>query len=269
MPSSAGLSHIVRLADGAAEGSWRGYTLRTAFQPIFAFQPDQAKARVRIVAHEGLLRPFLHGEPVGPDVFFRQLDPADRFAVETLSRTLHLLNAGACLAPDAIVFVNFNPSLFVESEAIDLALRDLRLALHEARLDASRVVCEVTEQKSASSETLVALVEALRRHGFTIAVDDFGAAASDAARIEALKPDIVKFDAGWVMKLMDTPAGFAMLSDMVERFAAGGVITVFEGIEEGWQLQLAEKSGASMVQGFVLARPEITAARRGARASDP
>jgi EAL domain-containing protein (putative c-di-GMP-specific phosphodiesterase class I) len=32
---------------------------------------------------------------------------------------------------------------------------------------------------------------------------------------------------------------------------------VFEGIEEGWQLDLAEKSGASMVQGYVLARPEL------------
>jgi EAL domain-containing protein (putative c-di-GMP-specific phosphodiesterase class I) len=44
---------------------------------------------------------------------------------------------------------------------------------------------------------------------------------------------------------------------MVTSFAEQGIETVFEGIEEGWQLELAERSGATMVQGYVLARPEI------------
>ena len=44
---------------------------------------------------------------------------------------------------------------------------------------------------------------------------------------------------------------------MVTTFADQGIETVFEGIEEGWQLQLAENSGASMVQGYALARPEL------------
>jgi EAL domain-containing protein (putative c-di-GMP-specific phosphodiesterase class I) len=44
---------------------------------------------------------------------------------------------------------------------------------------------------------------------------------------------------------------------MVKSFEDQGIRTVFEGIEESWQLELAEKSGASMVQGFVLARPEL------------
>jgi EAL domain-containing protein (putative c-di-GMP-specific phosphodiesterase class I) len=50
---------------------------------------------------------------------------------------------------------------------------------------------------------------------------------------------------------------------MVETFAGQGIRTVFEGIEEGWQLELAERSGASMVQGYVLARPEIVPTRFG------
>ena len=58
-------------------------------------------------------------------------------------------------------------------------------------------------------------------------------------------------------QLMDSGAGFALLTTMVRAFEEQGIRTVFEGIEEGWQLDLAEKSGASMVQGFVLARPEL------------
>jgi EAL domain-containing protein (putative c-di-GMP-specific phosphodiesterase class I) len=56
---------------------------------------------------------------------------------------------------------------------------------------------------------------------------------------------------------MESGPGVGLLTVMVETFAAQGIRTVFEGIEEGWQLELAEKSGASMVQGYVLARPEI------------
>ena len=76
-------------------------------------------------------------------------------------------------------------------------------------------------------------------------------------RIRELHPDIVKFDARWITRLMESGPGYALLTAMVSTFAAQGIHTVFEGIEEGWQLELAEKAGASMVQGYALARPEL------------
>jgi EAL domain-containing protein (putative c-di-GMP-specific phosphodiesterase class I) len=44
---------------------------------------------------------------------------------------------------------------------------------------------------------------------------------------------------------------------MVSTFAEQGIRTVFEGIEEDWQIELAEKAGVEMLQGFALARPEL------------
>src|SRR5690606_30037450 len=64
-------------------------------------------------------------------------------------------------------------------------------------------------------------------------------------------------DAQWITRLMDSRPGFALLAVMVREFASRGIRTVFEGIEEPWQLELAEASGAHMVQGYVLARPEL------------
>ena len=78
-----------------------------------------------------------------------------------------------------------------------------------------------------------------------------------------MQPDIVKFDANWITRLMESGPGFALLTAMVSTFAEQGIRTVFEGIEEGWQLELAKKSGASMVQGYVLARPELASAYIG------
>ena len=79
----------------------------------------------------------------------------------------------------------------------------------------------------------------------------------DIKRIDELRPEVVKFDAHWITHLMQSGPGFALLQAMVKEFEGRGIITLFEGIEETWQLDLAEKCGASMVQGFVLARPEI------------
>ncbi|WP_192256120.1 EAL domain-containing protein [Mesorhizobium silamurunense] len=253
MSRSIGLAHIIRHDDGTSSGVWGIYTLQSAFQPIFAFN----EGKLSLVAFEGLIRPFRDGEPQSPMSFFGTCPAGDRLHIEALTRTLHLLNAGACLPEEASIFINFDPSVFTDRAIVDKALRDMRLVLHEAGIDPRRIVCEVTEQKSASQETLYSFVEALRGNGFRIAVDDYGADESDINRIKELKPDIVKFDAHWITQLMESGAGFALLTAMVKSFESQGIRTVFEGIEEGWQLELAEKSGASMVQGYVLARPEL------------
>lgn len=253
MSRSVGLAHIIRQKDGTSTGVWGVYTLKSAFQPIFAFREG---GRLEIAAFEGLIRPFRDGEGVSPGQFFNSVPAADRLHVETLSRTLHLLNAGACLDPRTALFVNFDPSLFSEPAIARGALREMRLVLHEAEIDPARIVCEVTEQRAAES-ALHMFVAALREHGFRIAVDDYGAEESGIERINALKPDIVKFDAHWITRLMSSGPGYALLEAMVSRFRGRGITNLFEGIEEAWQLELAEKCGVDMVQGYVLARPEI------------
>ncbi len=265
MSRSIGLAHIVRNADGTSTGIWGAHVLKTAFQPIFAF----ADGKLRVVAFEGLMRPYRGDEAWTPLAFLNSVPAADRLHVETLTRTLHLLNAASCLSPDADIFVNFDPSVFTEHSVAEAALRDMRLVLHEAGIDPRRVVCEVTEQKSASQEALFDFVAALKRSGFRIAIDDFGAEDSDMSRIRELHPDIVKFDARWATWLMESGPGYALLTTMVSTFAEQGIRTVFEGIEEGWQLELAERSGASMVQGYALARPELAPTSFSAFRSDP
>ena len=253
MSHKSALAHIVRHDDGTSTGVWGPFTLKSAFQPIFTFQ----NGKLIMTAFEGLIRPFRNEQPVAPSVFFAALPAIDRLQVETVTRTLHLFNAKACLPEHAAIFVNFDPSVFFDRSIADGALQDMRVVLSNAGIDTSRVVCEVTEQKSASQEALYQFVGALRASGFRIAVDDYGSHESDINRIRELRPDIVKFDAQWITRLMETGPGFGLLSAMVEIFAKQGILTVFEGIEEDWQLDLAEKSGASMVQGYVLARPEI------------
>jgi EAL domain-containing protein (putative c-di-GMP-specific phosphodiesterase class I) len=254
------LPHVIKEEDGTFSGVWGPFVLKSAFQPIFAFH----NGRLSIAAFEGLIRPQRQGQPVSPGMFFGALQSIDRLSVETLSRTMHLLNAGACLPRQTAIFVNFDPSVFLDRSIANAAIVDMKQVLADAGIDPKRVVCEVTEQKSGSVEALHSFVQVLRANGFRIAVDDYGAEDSDIERIKALKPEIVKFDAHWITRLMESGPGFGLLSTMVSIFADQGITTVFEGIEENWQLELAEKSGASMVQGYVLARPELAPTSFGA-----
>lgn len=256
MARSLALSHLVRAEDRTWFGVWGLYQLRSAFQPIFAF----GDGRLTPYAFEGLIRPVRNGEQLSPAAFFSKFTAIERFHVETLTRNLHLLNAAQCLGENAAIFVNFDPSVFVESSLADSALRDMRLVLHEAQIDPQRIVCEVTENEFASDETFKGLVRALREHGFRIAVDDYGADDSDMSRIQELSPDIVKFDGFWITRLMDTGAGIALLKAMVGEFEHRGIRTLFEGLEEPWQVEVAETCGVSMVQGYALGRPQTVPA---------
>lgn len=247
------IEHISRQANGTAVGIWGRFLLRSAFQPIFAF----VDGKLKIAAYEGLIRPFEAGNPVSPGAFFGSIGAMDRLRVETLTRTLHVLNADGHIGAEASLFLNFDPSVFTDWAIADNALKDLRLVLHEALIDPTRVVCELTEKKSGSDEAVYSFVQALRNNRFRIAVDDYGADDSDIDRIRDIRPDIVKFDAAWITRLMESDPGAALLAAMVDKFKSMGIKTVFEGLEEPWQLDLADRCGVDMVQGFILARPKL------------
>lgn len=253
MGQSAAIDQLARQPNGSYVGIWGKYLLRSAFQPIFSF----GRGRMDIVAYEGLLRPFEDGRAVSPSEFFASVSALDRFGVETLTRNLHVLNSTMCMDGRTQLFLNFDPSVFVDRAISEAALHDLKLALNRSGIGSGRVVCELTEHKSGSEETFFEFVRTLKSTGFKIALDDYGADESDYGRVQALRPDIVKFDGGWIARLMATPAGAALLKAMVTTFKDLEIQTLFEGLEETWQLDVAHQCGADMVQGFVLAMPEL------------
>lgn len=245
------VSLVVREDGGAWVASWEPFVLKSAFQPIFTF--DHGK--LVPTAYEALLRPFHDGEPVAPLVFFGELPAIARLKVEKVSHRLHLLNASAFLPADADIFINIDPSIFVDRAVAEETIGEMRGTLAETGTNPGRVVCEITEKKAVSQDTLFWLAAQLRASGLRIAVDDYGVDESDMARIRELHPHLVKFDADWVSRLMGSETGLALLSAMVTTFEEKGIRTLFEGIEESWQIELAERSGVSMIQGFALGRP--------------
>lgn len=244
--------HIRRHDDGTYAAVWGPFMLKSGFQPIFKMATGQS----RINAFEALCRPFRDGVPSSPGAFFPMVPKAESFRVELQTRAVHVLNAPSVLTDREWLFLNFDPSMFTSKSEVEIALNVLEETLNIADMDRKRIVCEVTEHKTDETNLLL-LVSQLRSRGFKIAVDDYGADDSDIERVRKLSPDIIKFDAYWITKLMDSgPAGAELLKQMVQTFKIRGISTLFEGIEHGWQLDLAVDCGVEFVQGYVLARPQ-------------
>ncbi|TDH34344.1 EAL domain-containing protein [Pseudohoeflea suaedae] len=230
------------------------YVLKSAFQPIFS---QSRSGQLIIQAFEGLIRPYRQGKPVSPGQFFQSVEDDDALHVDRLCRGLHLRNLLRVNRPNAGLFVNFNPSFYASAADIDYEVSGFASLCAETGVSTRSVVCEITEQ--GSDESLLSLmVERLRDARFKIAVDDYGAHESDLQRVERLRPDIVKFDAAWVHRFVETPDGKMVLQEMVQTFREKGMASLFEGLEEEKQVNFCEEIGVSFLQGFALARPELT-----------
>jgi EAL domain-containing protein (putative c-di-GMP-specific phosphodiesterase class I) len=244
--------HIRRHDDGTYAAIWGPFLLKSGFQPIFRM----GTGPTRIGAFEALCRPFRDGVASSPAQFFPLVPKNESYRVELQTRAVHVLNAPTVLTDQELLFLNFDPSMFIDGSGIETALAILEETLKIADVDRKRIVCEVTEHKTTQSNLMI-LVSKIRSRGFRVAVDDFGAADSDMERVRSLSPDIVKFDAQWITGHMASgAAGADLLKDMVESFKDRGITTLFEGMEHGWQLDLAVECGVEFVQGYVLARPQ-------------
>ncbi|WP_419906177.1 EAL domain-containing protein [Hoeflea sp.] len=250
-----GSGRILSAADGTCTGSFGPFVLKTALQPIFG--RDRSGALI-LFATEGLLRVYLNDRPFGTGDFFARIGSAERLAIDVLCRQMHLVNASAEPSDGAMLFLNFDPSIYASNRQIAAAVNRLKAEVRDSTYSTRRIVCEMTEQPALSPARMRYLIESLREAGFRIAVDDFGAESSDLVRVDRIRPDYIKLDAKWVTRLMESQSGFSALKDAVARFRKGGAKIVIEGLEKDFQVDLAWGAGADLVQGYALARPQLT-----------
>lgn len=119
-----------------------------------------------------------------------------------------------------------------------------------------RLLFEITE--TAHPGNLVAVngfLQRLRRRGFLVCLDDFGAGAADFEYLSCLEVDIVKLDGTWLQAGRASPGGEAFLRAMVGLCRDLGIGTVAEMIEDEAALGFARGCGVTYVQGFLFGAP--------------
>src|SRR5581483_6856005 len=92
--------------------------------------------------------------------------------------------------------------------------------------------------------------------GMTLAVDDFGAGAANMRHVDALEPGYLKLDRTLVADIAADPRKSAMVEALVRYAWRTDSLLVAEGVETTDDLEHLRKLGVSLVQGYVLARPQ-------------
>jgi len=185
-----------------------------------------------------------------PDQLFAAAERLGR--VQELGRMIRLRVAGQISgAPEgALLFVNLHAS--------DLGDPDLYSPESALSQHAKRVVLEVTERKSLEGILDVkARLTELRTLGYQIAVDDLGAGYAGLSCFAALEPDIVKLDMSLIRGIDSSPSKRALVESMIRVCQTDlGIRVVCEGVETQAELDTLVRAGASLLQGYLFARPQ-------------
>ena len=241
---------------GIEIGVFGEFRLKTAYQPIFSRRGESLVP----VAVEGVVRPFHNGQPVAPADLRAGTGAADRLFVDRLCGALHVRNYRNIGVEGLELFFNFDPGVHVDLEKSLNEIRFMAQRLDDVGLMASTVVCEIVESEAPDALTLLRLVREIRACGMRIAIDNFGAKHSRAARVKLLRPEFVKIDGLFFREVCALPAALQLFPRLVRALKADGARVLIEGIENAAQLRAAVESGTDLFQGFHLARPALAGA---------
>jgi EAL domain-containing protein (putative c-di-GMP-specific phosphodiesterase class I) len=215
------------------------------------YQPIVDLVSGDVVAYEALARGPKGSSLAGPAELFGTARRVGRLAeVDWLCRIRALEGAlAAGLAAPTVLFVNVEPEVL---ESDPPAGADELLDATGHRL---RVVVELTERALTDRPAdLLAMVEAVRRRGWAVALDDVGADARSLALVPLLRPDVVKLDLNLVQRRPDL--AIAEIVSAVSAYAeSSGAVVLAEGIETHAHRQVAAGMGARLGQGWLLGRP--------------
>lgn len=134
----------------------------------------------------------------------------------------------------------------------------LHYLVRRYNLPANAVVIEVSERHSLGTPGEVSAVHrALRRHGFSLAIDDFGIGYSGLQMLYAFDSDIIKIDRFFLHGVAADAKKRLFLSQMVSVARLLGILVVAEGVEAEADFLTCLDIGVDLVQGFLIQRPTV------------
>src|SRR5439155_19253017 len=149
--------------------------------------------------------------------------------------------------PGMCVFINFSPAAIRDPEA---HLNSTVMAIEEVDLPRERVVFEVTEaDRYGDSPRLQQVLNAYRRAGFRVALDDLGAGWSTLNLVHRLRPDFIKLDRELIHGVHQDPVKGLIASHLLEIGRGMGIATIVEGIEVPEELAWVREYYADFVHG--------------------
>jgi EAL domain-containing protein (putative c-di-GMP-specific phosphodiesterase class I) len=210
-----------------------------------AYQPIVELSSGRIVGVEALSR-FPSERKRTPDVWFNEAAEVGLGTELQVAAVRLALPALDVLPVDVFLSVNVDPTTAGSRELAEVI----------EPWPAERVVIELTEHAPAGDyPSLREALDAFRRSGVRIAVDDAGAGFASLRHILELAPDIIKLDVSIVRDIDSESSHRALASALVGFASEIGTDLVAEGVETAEEALTLYSLGIQLIQGYFAARP--------------
>ena len=232
-------------------GNGLGFELTMAFQPIV-----DAEAR-RVYAYEALVRG--EGGLSAPQVL-AMVNEENRYAFDQTCRVkaIELAARLGIAAQGAKLSVNFMPGAVYSPAAC--IRRTLQAAtFHRFPLEA--IIFEIMEgERVTDVGHLQRIAAEYAKHGFTMALDDFGAGFSGMnllAELDGIR--VVKLDGALIRNIHNSRRAQQIVRSMVDLCAELDVQVVAECVETMDEYEVLRAAGIRLMQGYLFARPALEA----------
>ncbi|WP_193368917.1 EAL domain-containing protein [Pelagibius marinus] len=217
----------------------------------FAFQPI-VDLENREISHFEALTRFAHGEsPYQTIVFAEDVGLIQEFDMACCRRAIAFMAERAESSP-----INLAVNLSGLSLQNDIFVEALMELLRPHANLAGRLMFEATESSRMHDlERVSRVFIAMKKQGFSMCLDDFGAGAASFQYLRALEVDYVKIDGTYTRRLLSSDRDSLMLRNLCDLCADLNIKTIAEMVELDDQVGKLRSLGVHLGQGYLLGQP--------------
>lgn len=222
--------------------------MRPHFQPIIDLATGRAYGR------EALMRGKLGAVELRGGELLAAAEAHDAlFSFDYRARAA-ALEVGLPILPDGeILFVNLDPRASLDVES---SLRTTWPIVGRLGADPSRICLEIVKpERNPDRDLLHDMVDAHRKRGAMVALDDLSGGPESLACLELLRPDVAKIDTALTAGIQHSPARRALVAAVVACAHELGAKVVAEGVERVDEFKAMAELGVDLGQGFYFGQP--------------
>lgn len=216
-----------------------------------AFQPIASLDTGKLHHFEVLTRFNPDESPLGMIQFAEEIGIIEQLDLAVITRSVETMRN-----PSLDRRVGFAVNVSGNSLGNGVFVNCLLELLDENRPFAKRIAIEVTESARLKNlQEANKVIQEIRKRGFQVGLDDFGAGSASFQYLQALSVDFVKIDGAYVHRLDKSQKDEAMIRGIVRICADLGITTIGEMIETREQAEALRRIGVQLGQGWYYGRP--------------
>ena len=227
------------------------------FELTMAFQPIVNAATETVYAYEALVR-GMDGASAGQVLSHVNEDNRYAFDQSCRVKAIELAAQLGIAQRGAKLSVNFMPGAVYSPAA---CIRRTLQAARENAFPLDAIIFEITEdERVADTDHLQKIAEEYARHGFTLALDDFGAGYSGLNLLAELNGvELVKLDARLIRNLDRNSRSQHVVAATAAMCRAMGIKVLGECVETTAERDALLRCGIELMQGYLFAKPALEA----------